>query len=50
MEGGDLPEASVPGTALLLVAVLVPIVFAGVVSIPARRLAAKPAGPFLGYE
>jgi putative ABC transport system permease protein len=50
MEGGDLPETSVSGTALLLVAVFVPIVFTGVVSIPARRLASRPVGPLLTYE
>jgi putative ABC transport system permease protein len=50
MEGGDLPEASVSVNALLLVAVLVPIVFAAVVSIPGRRLASRPVGPLLTYE
>jgi putative ABC transport system permease protein len=50
MEGGDLPETNVSVTALLLVAVLVPIVFAAVVSIPARRLASRPVAPLLTYE
>jgi putative ABC transport system permease protein len=50
MEGGDLPETNVSVTALLLVAVLVPIVFAAVVSIPARRLAGRPVAPLLTYE
>jgi putative ABC transport system permease protein len=50
MEGGDLPETNVSGTALMLVAVLVPIVFAAVVSIPARRLATRPVAPLLTYE
>jgi putative ABC transport system permease protein len=50
MEGGDLPETNVSVTALLLVAVLVPIVFAAVVSFPARRLASRPVAPLLTYE
>ncbi len=50
MEGGDLPETSVSMTALVLVAVLVPIVFAVVVSVPARRLASRPVGSLLSYE
>lgn len=50
MEGGDLPETSVSVIALLLVAALVPVVFAAVVSVPARRLASKPVGPLLTYE
>jgi putative ABC transport system permease protein len=50
MEGGDLPETGVSAIALLLVAVLVPIAFAAVVSIPARRLANRPVAPLLTYE
>jgi len=50
MEGGDLPETGVSLLALLLVVVLVPIVFAAVVSIPARRLAGRPVAPLLTYE
>lgn len=50
MEGGDLPETGVSFTELLIVAVLVPVVFAAVVSIPARRLAHRPIGPLLTYE
>ena len=50
MEGGDLPETGVSVTELLIVAVLVPVVFAAVVSIPARRLAHRPIGPLLTYE
>jgi putative ABC transport system permease protein len=50
MEGGDLPETNVSLIALLLVAVLVPIVFAAVVSFPARRLASRPVAPLLTYE
>ena len=46
MEGGDLPETG----ALLLVVVFVPIVFAAVVSAPARRLANRPVAPLLTYE
>lgn len=50
MEGGDLPETGVSAVALLLVAVLVPVVFAAVVSVPARRLANRPVAPLLTYE
>jgi len=50
MEGGALPETGVSLLALLLVVVLVPIVFAAVVSIPARRLAGRPVAPLLTYE
>jgi putative ABC transport system permease protein len=50
MEGGDLPETGVSAFALLLVAVIVPIVFATVVSVPARRLANRPVAPLLTYE
>jgi putative ABC transport system permease protein len=50
MEGGDLPETGVSLLALLAVAALVPLVFAAVVSIPARRLAHRPVAPLLAYE
>lgn len=50
MAGGDLPETDVSLLALLLVAATVPILFAAVVSIPARRLASRPVAPLLSYE
>jgi hypothetical protein len=50
MEGGDLPQTGVSLLALLLVAALVPLVFAAVVSVPARRLASRPVAPLLTYE
>lgn len=50
MEGGDLPETGVSLLALLVVAALVPLEFAAVVSIPARRLASRPVAPLLTYE
>ena len=50
MEGGDLPEVGVSVLALLAVAVLVPLVFSAVVSVPARRLAQGPIAPLLTYE
>ena len=50
MEGGDLPEVGVSVLALLAVAVLVPLVFSAVVSVPARRLAQQPIAPLLTYE
>jgi putative ABC transport system permease protein len=50
MEGGDLPDTGVSLTALLLVAALVPMAFAAVVSIPATRLASRAVAPLLTYE
>ena len=50
MEGGDLPEARVPATSLVLLAAAVPVVFAGIVSVPARLLARRPVAPQLAYE
>jgi putative ABC transport system permease protein len=50
MEGGDLPAVSVPATSLLLLAAVVPVVFAAVVSVPALLLARRPVAPVLAYE
>jgi putative ABC transport system permease protein len=50
MEGGDLPEAEVSATSLVLLAVAVPVVFAAIVSVPARLLARQPLAPVLAYE
>ena len=50
MEGGDLPEVRVPVTSLVLLAAAVPVVFAAVVSVPARLLARRPVAPLLTYE
>jgi ABC-type lipoprotein release transport system permease subunit len=50
MEGGDLPEASLPATSLVLLAAAVPAVFAVIVSVPARLLARQPVAPLLTYE
>jgi putative ABC transport system permease protein len=50
MEGGDLPEASVPATSLVLLAAAVPVAFAAIVSVPARLLARRPVAPLLAYE
>jgi ABC-type lipoprotein release transport system permease subunit len=50
MEGGDLPEVSVSATSLVLLAAAVPVVFAVIVSIPARLLARQPVAPLLAYE
>jgi len=41
---------SVPGSALALVAVAVPLVFAAAVSLPAWRLAHRPVATALAYE
>jgi putative ABC transport system permease protein len=50
MQGGDLPEVSVSGTSLALLAVAVPLAFAAIVSVPARLLARQPVAPQLTYE
>lgn len=50
MEGGDLPEVSVSPASLVLLAVVVPVAFAAIVSVPARLLARQPAAPQLTYE
>ena len=50
MEGGDLPTVRVPATALVLLAAVVPVVFAAIVSVPARLLARRPVAPLLTYE
>ncbi|HEX8864010.1 MAG TPA: FtsX-like permease family protein, partial [Actinomycetes bacterium] len=50
MEGGDLPEASVSPASLVLLALLVPLAFAAIVSVPARLLARQPVAPQLTYE
>ena len=50
MEGGDLPEASVSATSLVLLVAAVPVVFAAIVGVPARLLARRPVAPLLTYE
>jgi putative ABC transport system permease protein len=50
MEGGDLPEAQVSATSLVVLAAAVPVVFAAIVSVPARLLARRPVAPQLAYE
>ena len=50
MEGGDLPEATLSATSLGLLAAVVPVVFAVIVSVPARLLARQPVAPLLAYE
>ena len=50
MEGGDLPEVSVSAMSLVLLAAAVPVVFAAIVSVPARLLARQPVAPLLAYE
>jgi putative ABC transport system permease protein len=50
MDGGDLPPVQLPAAALLLLAVAVPVAFAGIVSVPARLLARQPVAPLLAYE
>jgi hypothetical protein len=50
MEGGDLPEVNLSATSLVLLAAAVPVVFAAIVSVPARLLARQPVAPLLAYE
>jgi putative ABC transport system permease protein len=50
MEGGDLPEVSVSAISLVLLAAAVPVVFAAIVSVPARLLARHPVASLLAYE
>jgi putative ABC transport system permease protein len=50
MEGGDLPEVSVSAMSLVLLAVAIPVVFAVIVSVPARLLARQPVALLLAYE
>jgi putative ABC transport system permease protein len=50
MEGGDLPEVRLSATSLGLLAAAVPVVFAVIVSVPARLLARQPVAPLLTYE
>jgi energy-coupling factor transporter ATP-binding protein EcfA2 len=45
-----LPAVSVPATSLLLLAAVVPVVFAAVVRVPALLLARRPVAPVLAYE
>jgi putative ABC transport system permease protein len=50
LEGGDLPAVHIPWTSVLLLAAAVPVVFAAIVSVPARLLARQPVAPLLTYE
>ncbi|HEY7072800.1 MAG TPA: ABC transporter permease [Acidimicrobiales bacterium] len=50
MDGGDLPEVPVPAPHLVLLAVLVPLAFAALVAVPARRQARRPVAPVLAEE
>lgn len=50
MDGGDLPEVPVPASNLVLLALAVPVVFAGIVAVPARRQARRPVAPVLAQE
>jgi ABC-type lipoprotein release transport system permease subunit len=50
MDGGDLPPVPVPAGSLVLLAVVVPIGFAALVALPARRLAQRAIAPALAPE
>ncbi len=45
--GGDLPEVTVPAAQLAVLALVVPLAFAAIVAVPARRLARSPVAPQL---
>jgi putative ABC transport system permease protein len=50
MDGGDLPPVPVPSTTLLAIAAVVPVAFAVLVAVPARRWARRPPARALTYE
>jgi putative ABC transport system permease protein len=50
MDGGDLPEVPVPTANLVLLALAVPVVFAGIVAVPARRQSRRAVAPVLAQE
>jgi putative ABC transport system permease protein len=50
MDGGDLPPVPVPTTTLLAIAAVVPLAFAALVTLPARRWAHQPPARALTYE
>ena len=50
MDGGDLPPVPVPTAAVAGVALVVPLVFAAVVSVPGWRRSRRPAGLELGSD
>ncbi len=50
MEGGDLPPVPVPAGSVAAVAVVVPVAFAAIVSVPGWRRARRPAGLALGGD
>jgi putative ABC transport system permease protein len=50
MDGGDLPPTPVPASTLLAIAAVVPVAFAALVAVPARRWAQRPPARALTYE
>ncbi len=50
MDGGDLPEVAVPAPTLALLALAVPVAFAAIVAVPARRQARRPVAPVLAQD
>jgi putative ABC transport system permease protein len=50
MDGGDLPPVPIPTTTLLAIAAIVPLVFAALVTLPARRWAHRSPAHALAYE
>jgi putative ABC transport system permease protein len=50
IDGGDLPPVPVPAVSLALLALAVPLGFAALVAVPARRLARRAVAPVLAPE
>lgn len=50
MDDGDLPPVPVPATTVLAIAAIVPLGFAALVALPARRWAHQPPARALTYE
>ena len=50
MDGGDLPPVPVPASTLLAITAIVPLGFAALVTLPARRWAHRPPARVLTYE
>ncbi len=50
VDGGDLPPVDVSALSLALLAICVPVGFAAIVAVPARRSARRPVAEQLAYE
>ncbi len=50
LDGGDLPPVDISALSLTLLAICVPVGFAAIVAVPARRSARRPVSTQLAYE